>query len=397
METKELISGIGVVIDDAVTDASMGERNLIEDSISRIVEWFESEWNLPFVRKKALPKEALWANLFRSASFVLLDWRLWGDGGEELKSRTIEDIKKFLEAARENLIPIFILTNENPDDVKSELQGLSDDVYEEDSSGRNFVFVRQKSEFWDGTSVNVEILEKWVYGNASVYALKTWHRVMGNAKSELFKAMCQRSVNWPRIFWETYKEDGADPSVSLTNLINDNVRGRMRTDGFEDKYLNTSTDDVSTEELKGLIAETSFLSNNILPADEIRCGDLYKREKQKYWLNLRPDCDCIPRGGVDARAVEVYCVEGERLRPGELRKLFKNGHFEERVFQSVVFGVINGNSILFDFHKLRVCQYSEVSEHRVGRLLHPYITRVQQRYALFLQRQALPRIPNQAI
>ena len=76
---------------------------------------------------------------------------------------------------------------------------------------------------------------------------------------------------------------------------------------------------------------------------------------------------------------------------------FKNGHFEERVSQSVVFGVIDGKSILFDFAKLRVSKYSDVKDGRVGRLLHPYVTRVQQRYALFIQRQALPRIPDAAV
>ena len=75
--------------------------------------------------------------------------------------------------------------------------------------------------------MDVETLRAWVYGNASVYALKTWHQLMEGAKSELFRAMCQRSVNWPRVFWDTYEKDQADPSSSLTNLINDSLRGRM--------------------------------------------------------------------------------------------------------------------------------------------------------------------------
>ena len=309
----------------------------------------------------------------------------------------IDDIREFLTTARENLVPVLILTNENPDDVTAELRKLPDDVYDEDATGSNFVFVEQKSGFWTGTSVDVGTLNAWVYGNASVYALKTWHRVMDSAKSELFQAMCRRSVNWPRVFWETYQTDGADPSVSLTNLINDSLRGRMRVDAFEEEHLGGHADDVSGEELRRLIAETSFRVAEVLPADEVRCGDLYEGEAKKYWLNLRPDCDCIPRDGGDIGDIEVYCVEGKRLKPGELRKLFKNGHFEERVSQSVVFGVVDGKSILFNFARLRVCKYSEVREQRVGRLLHPYVTRMQQRYALFIQRQALPRIPDAAV
>ena len=171
----------------------------------------------------------------------------------------------------------------------------------------------------------------------------------------------------------------------------------MRVDSFEEEHLGGQAVDVSGDELRRLIAETSFRVDDVLLGDEVRCGDLYNGETRKYWLNLRPDCDCIPRDGGDVGDIEVYCVEGKLLTPSDLRRLFKNGHFEERVSQSVVFGVVDGKSILFHFARLRVCKYSEVRERRVGRLLHPYVTRVQQRYALFIQRQALPRIPDAAV
>ena len=220
---------------------------------------------------------------------------------------------------------------------------------------------------------------------------------MDSAKSELFQVMSKRSVDWPRVFWDTYRQDGADPSASLTSLINDSVKGRMRVNAFDKERLETKPGDVSSEELRKLIAEASFRNNELLPLDEIRCGDLFKVESNKYLLNLRPDCDCIPRDGSEVGEVDLHCVEGKRLTPRELFKRFKNGHFEERVTESIVFGVVDGKSILFKFAKFRVLKYSEVSSKRMGRLLHPYVTRVQQRYALFIQRQALPRIPEDAV
>ena len=42
-------------------------------------------------------------------------------------------------------------------------------------------------------------------------------------------------------------------------------------------------------------------------------------------------------------------------------------------------------------------QWNNIKDNRIGRLLPPYITRVQQKYAHYLQRQGLPRIPKQAI
>ena len=42
-------------------------------------------------------------------------------------------------------------------------------------------------------------------------------------------------------------------------------------------------------------------------------------------LNLRPDCDCVPRGGMEADAVELYCVEGKRMSDSDLRKQYQGG------------------------------------------------------------------------
>ena len=392
MDIEQLMSGIAVVIDDALDPTSDAYEN---DQIRQIVDWFEAAWNLPFVRMKELPKEALRPNLFRSASFVLLDWRLWAPGAEMHRQAIVNDILGFLETARENLVPVIILTNEPIDDVVAELRKLPLYVYDAEAGNTNFLFVERKSDFWTGTSVNVDSLNDWVYGNASVYALKTWNQVMGDANGELFREMSMRSVNWPKVFWETYKKDGADPSVSLTSLINDGLRGRMRVDAFEDHHLAGRADEVPIEEVRGLIVETSFRINERLPADEVRCGDLYKMAGGKYWLNLRPDCDCIPRDGGEVGDIQVYCVEGKKLGPSQFKRRFKNGHFDERVYEGVAFGIADGQkSILFDFSKFHLCKYSEVRERRAGRLLHPYVTRMQQRYALFIQRQALPRIPD---
>ena len=156
---------------------------------------------------------------------------------------------------------------------------------------------------------------------------------------------------------------------------------------------------VSEVELRGLIRETSFRKSDVLPDGEVRSGDLFASvEKDRYWLNLRPDCDCIPRDGSDIGEVELYCVRGKRLKPSQLRRRFKNGHFDETVSQSVVFAVLEeGRSILFDFTQFRVWKFADLRERRIGRLLHPYITRVQQRYGLFVQRQALPRVPVAAV
>ena len=400
METSELMSGIGVVIDDALEKkpAVDGDVGNSADSIDEIVKWFETRWNIPFVKHCKLPSQTQWPNLLSAASFVLLDWQLWPAGAAELEKETIENIGKFLECAAKNLVPVFILTNENPEDVKSKLVCMPEHVYNENITDTNFVFFEEKKSFWNGESVKIERLKEWVYGNASVYALKTWNRSFDKARSDLFGAMCKRSINWPCVFWKNYQTDGAEPSSSLTTLINDSLIGRMRVDAFKGEHLKQQHAEILPEELRQLIGEASFRQKDVLPEDEIRCGDIFRQRPRKFWLNLRPDCDCIPRNGRPVDKVDLYCLECE-LIDLENRKehVFKHGQFLSPVNQIIVFGVIDGDSILVRFNKLKVIKFSEVKQCRIGRLLHPYVTVVQQRYASYIQRQALPRIPAQAV
>ena len=116
-------------------------------------------------------------------------------------------------------------------------------------------------------------------------------------------------------------------------------------------------------------------------------------------MNVRADCDCIPRQGQKIDDVDLYCIEGKSMTPEEVEKLFKKefGIFIEQVNQAIVFSIHGGRNIRFYFRKLVQKKFSKVKNQRVGRITHPYITRIQQRFALYLQRQGLPRIPAEAI
>ena len=81
----------------------------------------------------------------------------------------------------------------------------------------------------------------------------------------------------------------------------------------------------------------------------------------------------------------------------ELHKTFTMGHFSERIWETVAFSVHEGRSVRFDFRKLSMNEFSCLKGKRTGRLLHPYLTRIQQRFGLYLQRQGLPRIPDEAV
>ena len=392
MELKSLMSGIAVVIDDKLENATTGEDGN-RDLIVEIVKQLEQEWNLPFYKTNKMPPKEAWPNLLQAASFILLDWQLWPSGASQLEEAGINKNIQFLKKAKDYFVPVFIFTNEATEDVKNKLPQA---VYQEESPEKSFVFIQRKASLLPGGSLDLSVIENWIRQNASVYALKTWEQAFYDAKEELFSSMYERSPDWPKVFWQAYKDDGVDPSSSLTHLINDSLRGRMRTNAFEGEILTASPAEAPKADLQALIRETSFRPQKTLPEDETRCGDLFKQPKGKFLLNLRPDCDCVPRDGT-VDEVDLYCVEGKIIRASELSGKYKEGHFDERVWESIAFSIYNEKSMRFDFRKLHVKQFSELKEKRIGRLLHPYVTRIQQRYALYLQRQGLPRIPEEAV
>ena len=397
MELKSLMSGIGIVIDDAINIEAYrhGKDDEKGDSIVEILKRVEQEWSVPFYVANSLPREQTWGNLLQAASFVILDWNLWEFSAATLKETRIQENIRFLKRARDYFVPVLILTNEHSEDV---IDKLPKRLYSKESPETSFIFIGQKIDLIDNDSLNYSAIERWIKKNASVYTLKTWERAFHIAKKQLFSSMYSKSVDWPRVFWRAYKQDGVDPNWSLTNLINDNLRSCMGSTLFEGEILDVSTSSVSKEDLRALICAASFLDGKYLIEDEIRCGDLFKVRKGKFLLNLRPDCDCVPRG--DKSKIDdifLYCVQGTKMTEPNVSKRYMDGHFDEKVFQSVVFSVYNGKSLEFNFKKLRLVKYSDLRCKRIGRVLHPYLTRIQQRYALYLQRQGLPRVPNEAV
>ncbi len=396
MELKNLMSGIAVVIDDKISRivAEKDGSDVRTDPIVEIVERIEKKWNLPFCKVEQIPSEETWPNLFQAASFILLDWKLWPSSSSQLEEIGVKKNIRFLEHAKDYFVPVLIFTNESLEDVKHK---LPETIYKEESPGKNFIFIRGKASMLSGHSLDFSAIEEWISKNASVYVLKTWEQAFYAAKKELFGSMYARSPDWPKVFWKAYSDDSVDPSSSLTHLINDSLLGRMQTNAFDAKILATPPAEVPREDLQALIGETSFRSQETLPENEIRCGDLFKQSNGKFLLNLRPDCDCVPRHGQNIDRVKLYCVEGEEMNDKDIGEKYRNGHFEERVWESIAFAACEGKSVRFGFNKLRVKRFAEIKNQRVGRLLHPYLTRIQQRYGLYLQRQGLPRIPEAAV
>ena len=233
--------------------------------------------------------------------------------------------------------------------------------------------------------------------------LKRWERAYSSAKNELFLDFYGKSVQWPLVLWKTYKEDNVSPSAELGSLIARNLLSRMTPFDFNLSPFAASLQALEADETKHrtavlrVLEGERFLPKSRLHGNALAPGDIFKKGSD-YYVNIRPDCDCIAREGELQADIKAYLLKGSKESSGQVRKRIreKYGDMYESDTESVIFGLTGGTTVSFHFAEVLVEASGPWIEHRIGRLLSPYLTRLQQRYSAYLQRPGLSRIPKAA-
>ena len=401
MPDPTLFHGIAVIIDDEIEDAGAGILELktqIEAAGCHVVSMSK------------LPEGASIANL-REVSFFILDWNLYGRSlrgaeGEppvaappalirQNATRAIDFLKKIQQVC---VAPVFIFTNEDVTEVEDELKNHAELRNDGDPS---HILVKRKTEVRDAGIF--EVLATWMKEAPSVYVLKRWERAYSSAKNELFLDFYAKSVQWPLVLWKTYKEDGIAPSAELGSLIARNLLSRMTPFDFELAPFDGLLQVLEADETKNhitvlrVLEGERFLPKKRLHGDALAPGDVFKKGGD-YYINIRPDCDCIARDDEVQAQIKAYLLKGGKITNAKVRERISNkyGHMSESDTESVVFGMTGGATVSFQFAELLVEESGGWMASRIGRLLPPYLTRLQQRYAAYLQRPGLSRIPKAA-
>lgn len=402
MPEPSLFHGIAVVIDDEIEVAGSGILDLktqIEAAGCHVVPMSK------------LPESASIANL-REVAFFVLDWNLYGQSmkvaeGEAplvapagLKKENSRQAIEFLKKLKGVCVaPVFVFTNEDVADVEEQIKKHPELHTAGDPS---HILVKSKGDVKDAGIF--EVLSTWMKQAPSVYVLKKWERAYASAKNELFHDFYGKSVHWPLVLWNTYKEDHVPPSAELGNLIGRNLLSRMIPFDFDlssfDAAFKTLDKDGSKSHdavIKVLEGER-FLPKNRLHGDVLAPGDIFKKGGN-YYANIRPDCDCIAREGEVQAEIKAYFLKGSKITNAKIVERLnpKYGNISESDTESVIFGMTAGTTVSFQFGELLVEASGGWMEHRIGRLLPPYLTRLQQRYSAYLQRPGLSRIPKAAL
>ncbi len=401
MPDPSLFHGIAVLIDDEIEDAGAG--------ILELKTQIEAQ-GCHVVPMSKLPEAAGIANL-REVSFFILDWNLYGRSlrgaeGEppvaappalvkQNAAKAVEFLKKLKQVC---VAPVFIFTNEDVAEVEDVLRAHSE---LHNDGNPSHILVKRKTDVRDAGVF--EVLAKWMKDAPSVYVLKRWERAYSSAKNELFLDFYAKSVQWPLILWKTYKEDGVAPSAELGSLIARNLLSRMTPFDFElaqfDALLQTLEVDGAKNHatVLSVLEGERFLPKKRLHGDVLAPGDVFKKGGD-FYINIRPDCDCIARDGEEQAQIKAYLLKGDKITNKKVRERIsdKYGHMSESDTESVVFGMTAGSTVSFRFAELLVEESGPWMVNRIGRLLPPHLTRLQQRYAAYLQRPGLSRIPKAA-
>lgn len=380
--------GIAVVIDDEVH---------AEAEIRVIVKAIEDAGG-HVVKMTELPQSDL--DNFAGAAFFVLDWNLTGLGHgvaipEALAAAHLADKIAFLIKLREaRHAPVFIFTNEKPEDVKAALD-------EHLPGGSSNILIKQKTEV--GANV-YEVLNAWARDLPSVMALKSWERANNKAVNSVFRDLHDKDPFWPVFFWKTFKEDAVVPADELGRLITRLVASRMHPPVIDlagflhrlDEQFEGNPQGYATA-LMAVLEGERFLRKERLDPNSFTTGDVFvevnQQGKTTYLLNVRAECDCIKRE--NGSAGHMYLLTGEEDSEMLYGADRGNGLVPERDTEAVVVAMCDGKHIRFKFKpNLKVKEWSNAyRDKRIGRLLPPFLTRLLERYAAYLQRPGIPRVP----
>ena len=406
---SDVLSGIGVVIDDEILGGGE-ESNRIQEIVSEL----EAE-KLPILKFAERPDEQTVSNL-KDVCFLILDWKFDTNvnqmeldeiglnlGEEYQKVDSTLNIELIRTVRSQCFAPIFIFSNEPLDEIRN---ALTDAGLSFDNEDRDLIFLRSKSELRDqveGENLVANTIVGWVNRNPAVYLFEVWKRAMSISQTSLFRDLYDQAPSWPKILWSAYKADSVDPNYAITEIMQKNIRARLPRMSLEEERLE-GDEDVDKVLLKKLLEFSIFIPDDSLTNDEIGTGDVFRiGNGRKILVNIRCDCDTIPRGSKTEGNTFLYCLEGKAIPDSEFKKdrfHQKYGLKHVRDNEHTVFPILSGRAAVVKFselHPLSIAQLKDENWTRVGRLTPPIITQIRQRFSLWLQREGVAKIPVEAV
>ena len=382
MDIRQLFTGIGVVIDNEVFNETSSDR------ILKIVRYLEDECNIPLVKYDELPTTDILSHC-HSINFILLDWSLvnpFPGMQSDIVEESHKEIIKFLKDAQDKCFaPVFLFSNEDVNNIKGEVcrNGIN----------KLPILYESKSTIFDedGNCRLWEILTNWIDRTSGIYVLKEWNRSFDKARMEFLVSLNKKNAHWPKSICKASEDDNVNVSEELSNLISNNLLARMQPIKFEEEQIFKDEKTVQQDDVLSIIEMQRFTS--LIDFESyITTGDFFEKDGH-FYINIRPACDCVPRENHDQL---IYLLECDSH--GKTKNFDKNyGNYRERENEAIIGPIYGKRFFSVKFKKFSIHNTVDFISYRKGRIIHPFITRIIQKYGLYIQRQALPRMTYHAV
>lgn len=330
-------------------------------------------------------------------ALVVLDWNLTESENrvEGVAIPTMaadaqrDDLIKFLISLLDRYFcPVFIVSADAPDQIENALQ--SAEGFPSGALGRRVQILQKDAEDL------LPKLETLVAEDPILSTFRVWEQQYQTAKNRMFIDLDVLGTDWLVYILKVAQEDGTDAGYELVNSLYGNLQHRVDPAAFDLALLANTTLPEGGEAQRKLIHGRSVLPEKRLYRSTIMPGDFFKKWRKTdpddaIWINITPACYTV-RGRTNSE-VRLHLIRGvpepvlNTQTPEKLRS-----KREHETHSATVDVLHDGKAYKFDFATLEIFSWSTVSKHRLGRLLAPYITDVQQRHAIYLTSGGLPAV-----
>lgn len=396
---RDLFDGIAVVFDDEinVTDSVAAKLvNLLRGAQFPVVTYMD-----PLGGNDILSRN------LHGAAYIILDWTFRSEVGQaepgvpfvalgeellsEERNSQVQAIKKILD---KTFCPVFIVTQEPIDEIKRVLNDAG--VTHEGFHSR--ILFCAKSELLHDAKRFFKIVKDWISENPPIYVLKKWECAVRNAKKDVFQEL-EPYRDWPGVIWETLTRDGDYASSAMLGLLNTIVSARTISCGAFAKKMMKVGGLENAENIAKIVSAERYMtiSPDKLCDYPIVAGDVFKVNDGEYRVNIRASCDTIRESTPKLYLLSCYEISSiPSCYAGKDKPISPQGGQLVRWNKSFIMPYsIEAKTVEVDFSSLHVVDAgSEWKDRRIGRLLSPFLTRLQELYSAHMVREGLPATPE---
>ncbi|WP_448059190.1 hypothetical protein [Cellulomonas hominis] len=395
-----MLHGPAVIVDDDV-----------DSGVDPAVDSFVRDTNarqIPLLKYDDLPDSRAIPH-WRSTSVIILDWELHPGGSagygvslpDSVRKRSQQDVVSFVhQLLDETYCPVFIFSNESPELIWSV---IDTQLPSDPDRLRNRIHVHSKSSVENRL---FEEISQWTAKHPAVYAWKAWELEYEAASSSVFRDFEASSLNWPAVLWQSAQDDSTNPHNELTEVLSRNVLHRFRPVVFDEQIISDGGVMPARDSLRRVLHRQAVIGRDGLHSDVISPGDFFFRRPRRgelppsVWINITPACDLVPRRKRQKLDdIRLTLLRADRMAEADYK--FKDEDKAEQFLRrdepsSQILHLLFEEGVPYkaQFRDWETSQWSDVKGYRRGRLLEPYVTQLQQKNALYMHRQGLPRVPT---